>query len=397
MVTQFGTGLGTGDDSGAAARTAVTSAMDDLNADPDFCLVFCSSVYEYDAALAAIRSVVGPDTELLGCASTGEFTADATVDEGIAVSLVASDTIRFHTGLGTDLRENVRRAVRDALNEVPESVDGYPHRSAIHLHDGLQGVSERLALVSQRKLGPGVQFAGGAASDNFALESTPVFRGDTVAEDAVAIATMDAKRRPTVTVEHGHESITGPLEVTSVDGNVVAELDGRPAYEVWCDAVRDHAREMFDLDIDALAPASPEHRRMSAVFCFGIDQGRTYKIRWFQVQDREAGSLHFNVDIPEGTVLRVMRGTVDTQIASAREAARSAQNTMDGEFAGAFIYDCACRAVILDDEFDTAVGAIAEELDCPFVGFETYGEMCMEMGQTSGFHNTTTVMQLLPK
>jgi len=31
----------------------------------------------------------------------------------------------------------------------------------------------------------------------------------------------------------------------------------------------------------------------------------------------------------------------------------------------------------------------------PLIGFETYGEIAMEIGQLSGFHNTTTVIMLI--
>ena len=103
------------------------------------------------------------------------------------------------------------------------------------------------------------------------------------------------------------------------------------------------------------------------------------------------------VSIPEGTHVQVMRGTVDSQIESARVTAQSANDVSGGEYSGAFVYDCACRNIILNDEFDTAVDAMRSELHTPFIGFETYGEMNMNFGQTSGFHNSTTVINLFPR
>ena len=32
----------------------------------------------------------------------------------------------------------------------------------------------------------------------------------------------------------------------------------------------------------------------------------------------------------------------------------------------------------------------------PIAGFETYGEIAMDLGQSSGFHNTTTVVLAFP-
>lgn len=398
METQFATGVSAGDDSQSVAEEAAQTALDRLNTDRvDFCQLFCSATFEFEAALNGVRSVIGEAAELIGCSSSGEFSETGAIDQGMAVALVTSDTIQFHTGLGTGLRDGVPLAVQDALDEIPQPPDGYPYRSAINVHDGLQGVSERLAMVLQRKLGPRVQFAGGAASDNYKLESTPVFCGDRISENAVAIATFDTKDRSVVTLDHGHEPISDPLEVTGVEGNVVTELNGEPAFDVWRDAVEGKVREKFDRDIDDIDPTSNEMFKMLGFFEFGINQGDSYKIRWCQMHDSEVGSLQFTVKIPEGTVLRVMEGSVESQIESARDTAAAADNLAKGEYAGGFVYDCACRDIILQDEFGTAVEAMSEELDAPFIGFETYGEMCMEMGQTTGAHNTSTVIQLLPK
>lgn len=398
--TMVATGVATDGDAASVARRAASDAMADLPGDRvDFCQAFCSSSLETKTVVAEIRDVIGEDAALIGCTSTGEFTDAAAVHDGVALGLVTSDTIRFHTGLGTGLRESPPRAIREALETVPDQPDGFHYRSAINLHDGLQGVGERLALVTQRKLGPQVQFAGGAASDHYQLESTRVFCDDRIAEDAVVLAVMDSTERPIVTVNHGHEPVSGPLEVTSADGNVVQEVNGKPAYAAWADVVREPVREHFGLDIDEVEPGSPAHTKVMGVFEFGIDQGTDYKIRWPRVEDPDpdAGTITFAVEVPEGTVLRVMQGTVEAQIESAREAARAAHDLAEGEYAGGFVYDCACREIILEDEFPSAVRAMADELEAPFAGFETYGELCMEMGQLSGFHNTTTVIQLLPK
>lgn len=397
METAFETGRSAVDESDEAGRTAAADAFERLPGDRvDFCQVFCSTEYDYEAVLAGIRDVIGDDAELVGCSATGAFTAEGGLDANVVVTLVASDTHRFFTGLGSGLSDNVSRAVREAVEGLPSTVDGYPYLSAITLHDGLRGVGERLALTTQQRLGPNVSFVGGAASDDFQLVGTHVFVNDRIVDDGVAIALLASKERPVITVDHGHEPITGPYEVTRADGGVVYELDGRPAFEVWQDAVRDRAREEFDVDIDALEPTEPKSTLLRGAFEFGIDQGSSYKMRWPMAVAGDA--LQFAVDVPEGTTLRVMYGSHESQIESARRAARQAVETAgDTPIAGAFVYDCACRAIILRDDFEEAVAAIDDELGVPFTGFETYGEMCMQLGQLSGFHNTTTVLMLLPR
>lgn len=399
MSTQFSTAIDGSGDARSAAETAASTAFDRLDADRvDFCQVFCSSAYDPAAVAESVRSVVGSQATLIGCSSMTEFTHDRVVEEGVAVSLVTSDTISFRAGVGTGLSERSSQAVREAVESIPDVDEERDHRTAIVLHDGLASVGERAALDVQRRLGPDVSFVGGAAADNFEMEATPVFCDDEVVTDGMVIAMLDSERRPVVSIEHGHEPISEPVEVTGADGCVVNELDGRPAYEVWKDAVREPVREEFDEEIDDLDPKTPLVRRLLGEFELGIDQGDGYKLRSPGIGSVEDGSLTFPVDVPEGTVFRVTHGTPDEQIDSARSAARrAADHAGETPMAGAFIYDCACRGTVLGDSFSDAVAAVDDELGLPFVGFETYGEVCMETGKLSGFHNTTTVMLLLPE
>jgi methyl-accepting chemotaxis protein len=398
MPTEFVSGISGRRDGFEAGSDAAGRAVEGMTADAvDFCQVFCSPHVDYREALEGVRSVIGDDPALIGCAATGIFTEAERVDAGVGLAAVASDRIEFQTGIGTGLSQSTQRAIRDARKGLTESGDDLPYRSALVLYDSLASDGEELAQRIRRKLGARVPFAGGAASDDYRLESTPVFCNDRIEEDAVVVATLDSAAQAHVVDNHGHEPISEPVEVTSSEGRLVRELDGRPAFEVWKDAVRPHAAEMFDIDIDELERDDPLLRQMTAVFEFGIDQGETYKMRACIDTDPEAGAMGALVNIPEGTRVAVMRGTVDSQIESARTAARDAHAASGGAYAGAFVYDCACRDIILGEEFDTAVTEMREVLDTPFVGFETYGEMNMSFGRTSGFHNSTTVISLLPE
>jgi methyl-accepting chemotaxis protein len=70
----------------------------------------------------------------------------------------------------------------------------------------------------------------------------------------------------------------------------------------------------------------------------------------------------------------------------------------DGAIAGAIVFDCICRNLILGDEFHTAVKGISDELGgAPLAGYETYGEIALAAGDMSGFHNTTTVVLAFPR
>ena len=107
----------------------------------------------------------------------------------------------------------------------------------------------------------------------------------------------------------------------------------------------------------------------------------------------------FACGIPQGASIRITESEPNRQVDSAREAARIAKQNLGGEeVAGAVVFDCICRNLILGERFGDAVRGMSEELGgAPIAGFETYGEIALEGGSMSGFHNTTTVVLAFPR
>jgi hypothetical protein len=112
------------------------------------------------------------------------------------------------------------------------------------------------------------------------------------------------------------------------------------------------------------------------------------------------GSINFACAMVEGAVIRIMESPNKAcQINSAKLAAQAALKSARGvKLAGAIVFDCICRNLILENEFSQAIEEIKKVVgNIPIIGFATYGEIAMEVGQLSGFHNTTTVVLLIPE
>ena len=124
-----------------------------------------------------------------------------------------------------------------------------------------------------------------------------------------------------------------------------------------------------------------------------LDCGNELKVRAPLSRQRD-GSIAFACGIPEGSAIRITESEAEDQVRSARTAAvRSRQQIPGRKVAGALVFDCICRNLILGDAFGRAVGEVVEVLGgAPIAGFETYGEIALNAGDFSGFHNTTTVV-----
>ncbi len=211
----------------------------------------------------------------------------------------------------------------------------------------------------------------------------------------MAVAAIFSKTPLGLGVCHGHDPLSAPLQVTRASGATVHEVEGRPAWDVWREQTRDAAKAQ-GLDVDNL-PAAEEGAYLLR-YEAGLAAGAAYKIR-APLSRNPDGSINFACGIPEGAVIRITESVPEQQVSSAREAARRARAQLGGSpAAGAVVFDCICRNLILKSDFARAVTGMSEELgNVPLAGFETYGEIAMDEGDMSGFHNTTSVVLAFPK
>jgi methyl-accepting chemotaxis protein len=226
------------------------------------------------------------------------------------------------------------------------------------------------------------------------MTSTQVALGGRAETDALVMAVLFTQEPLGIGVCHGHTPLSKSLQVTRASGNVVHEIDGRPAWDVWVEQTRAAAAR------DGLDPATlPEADVGGFLLRYeaGLATGREHKIRAPLSRGKD-GSLSFACGIPQGAELVITRSTPEEQIESARKAAARARSALAGRpVAGAVVFDCICRNLILATDFGRAVSSISRELgDVPLAGFETYGEIALGQGDLSGFHNTTTVVLAFP-
>ncbi|MBU0744683.1 MAG: FIST C-terminal domain-containing protein, partial [Gammaproteobacteria bacterium] len=260
------------------------------------------------------------------------------------------------------------------------------------------GKGEETAMAMLGVLGSNMKFAGGSAGDDLKMKETMVFSDDKVLSDAVSLALLASKKPVIIAVQHGHAPISPPLTVTKSEANIVYEIDGKPALEVWKKYAGEDAKKSLGIDVNKLQDHSEDLARFATRYEAGLYLGgEDYKIRWPGSTIITSGPMTFSTTISEGTVLRIMSSSTDNQILCSHRAAETIIDKLKGEkLAGVVVFDCVARGMILQDGFQKALDAKKEVLKAPFIGFQTYGEFAMEMGQMTGFHNATTVILAIP-
>jgi methyl-accepting chemotaxis protein len=390
MKTRVRSALARGTASQAAAELAAQLGTGDA---PVLLFAFGSLQQPLDILLPELASRF-PGCTVLGASTAGEFTERGDTKDA-ACALAVSGDYKVFAGVGAGLAADPERALSRAIEGQPLELHGYPHRSAILLLDPLAGNGEETTLLASGLLGDNVLLAGGAAGDYLAMKETFVGCGARIASDAVVIAQIFSKSPLGIGISHGHRAISDAVRVTSSQGNTVHTIDGRPAWDVWRERTA-HAAAQHGVDVSKLS--AEQIPGFLLQYEAGLSVGGEIKIR-APLSLGENGAINFACGIPKGTVFRVTESEPARQIESARQAAQRARERLQGaRAAGAVVFDCICRNLILGESFNTAVRAISEELgQVPIAGFETYGEIALDVGDMSGFHNTTSVVLAFPE
>ena len=349
-------------------------------------MVFASPEHDLSALLnEALHELEG--AVVLGASTAGEFTEKGDAKGAASIFALAGD---YHVvaGIGRGLKANPEKAVAKALDGLPRKVAGYKYSTAILLLDPMAGNGEETTLAAAAMLGEGVKLAGGAAGDDLKMASSEVGLGGQAVGDAVVIALVFSNKPLGVGVCHGHTALSTPLKITKATGNVVSEIDGRPAWDVWLEKT----------GRTSSPPAKEDEGAHLLTYEAGLAAGDQLKVR-APLSKNADGSIAFACGVPQGAVIRITESTPERQVQSACEAARRARLQLGTSTpAGALVFDCICRNLILKDDFARAVRCMSDELGgAPLAGFETYGEIALDVGDMSGFHNTTSVVLAFPK
>ena len=401
MVTKFAPGLSKGKDGAMVAKEAVLRAKEKLDgARVDLSIVFSSSDYDPRKVVDAIREATN-NAPLIGSSSAGEFTEEKVERGSVTVGLLSSDDIKIFTAITEGVKEDPEAAIKEVVVKLPTDVEGYPYLTAIILIDGLSGVGEEVTLLASYHFGKELKIVGGMASDDFKMEKTFVFSDDNVCTNALGVCLFASKMPLFTGVKHGHTPLSRALKATRAEGNVLYEINNRPAWEIWKEETAEVARK-GGIEIEQLkAPA--EIAQFFTNYTLGLATGTEgeYKIRW-PVSINEDGSLNFTCGIAEGATFRIMDGSnIEDQINAVEEATRivkqSAESARYTDFAGIIVFECVVRQLMLGDRFSGSVDRFKKVLPgVPILGWETYGEIRLEPGQFSGFHNTASVILLIP-
>jgi hypothetical protein len=318
-----------------------------------------------------------PGAQLAGCSTAGEILGTEVSDEGLVATAVSFDSTRVTLAV---VEETSAKSGNELGTELAARLADSGLVHVLLFADGIGVNGSELVRGLEAGLPAGVSVTGGLAGDGGRFERTLVRWGSRLSSSGIVAVGFHGER-----LHVGHGSLGGwdpfgpERRITRSRGNVLFELDSRPALELYRLYLGEHAAGL---------PAT------GLLFPLSLRSGDgAGVVRTIVGIDEAAGSLTFVGDVPEGQLARLMRANLDRLIDGASGAATRTLPGLGGLAAQlALLISCVGRKMILNQRVEEEVEGVGQVLGdaAALTGFYSYGEIAPFLPQARcELHNQT--------
>lgn len=322
-----------------------------------------------------------PQSKIIGCSTAGEIIGEVINDDSLSVAV-----IQFETTCLTLAYASVANSEESysAGENIAKTLNRPALRGIIVFSDGLNVNGSRLIAGINSILPSSVVVTGGLAGDKDKFQQTWVLKDGMPQSNFISAVGLYGED---VNIAHGSKGgwdIFGPeRKVTKSKSNLLFELDGKPALELYKNYLGDRAEQL-----PASALLFPLALRRNV-----FDEKRI--VRTILNVDEANQSMTFAGDIPEGSLVQLMRANFDRLIDGASQAAVMTTEKLDASGAVfSMAISCVGRRLILGERAEEELEAVLEEMPTGTkqIGFYSYGEISPYTTGHCDLHNQTMTL-----
>jgi hypothetical protein len=348
---------------GRACREAVSG----LTGDPGLVLAFTSGPRDFERDAMEMAEAAGGATSA-GMTGKGLFGPSGPLDDGCVAMAFTSEV---SAGLATaeDASDDLRTAGQACTAEALERLGAEADLVLLFI-DSTRGDIADTVSGAYEAAGPAVPLAGGAAGGS---EKCHFHDGHATNDSVVAVA-LRSERPLGMGNTQTCKTRGTPSILTRSDGQLVEEIDGRPAEEVYLEQLGFSGLAFDDDEFEAMAITHPiAQPELHGDFRLRHVLGRT-----------KEGAIVLGTAIPESAVIEFTELDYDDLLASGAASVHAAIDALDGpDPKAALVFDCAGRRRALREGIPEEVEAITAALGDPtppVVGLYTHGEVARLRG-----------------
>ena len=351
----------------------------DLDSPQTLVLAFAAPELADGPAPLAELAAAFPQSIVVGCSTSGEIAGASVNDASISVAVARFE----HTRLRRAFTPIDGAADSHAAGQrLAEQLADDDLRAVFVLSDGLCVNGTPLVAGLSAGLSTDVVITGGLAGDGSRFGRTWVLdRGQPEANRICAVGFYGDRLRVGHGCDAGWSDFGPERRITRAEGNVLYELDGKPALDLYKTYLGDRAEGLPGTAL--LFPLAVRREGSDA----------EPLVRTILGISEEDQSLTFAGDMPQGGVARLMRANTDKLIGSAGAAARHATGAFAPDDQALVIsVSCVGRRLVLGERTEEEVETVVEGAPprSAHVGFYSYGEISpLVDGGSSELHNQT--------
>jgi hypothetical protein len=303
-----------------------------------------------------------PCADILGCSSSGNI-----MGPEISQSSIVATAVQFNTGrvklASLDFTPGYQaEAFELELAKVVSDLQQDDIKHLFVLSDGLS--MNGSDLVNGINKVASVPVTGGMAGDGRRFQETWVVANDIPKQNRVAILAFYGDALSTSCASYAGWSEFGAERlITKSIGNVVYEIDGQPALDLY-----KHYLGTYAVDLPSSGLRFPLNIK--------ADDSAPEVIRTLQSIDEDAKSLTFSGNVPEGYRARLMQPDMDALIDGAGLAAQEIEQANEHTALG-LVVSCVGRKVVMGQMVEEELDALEDVLgpNVQLSGFYSYGEI----------------------
>jgi hypothetical protein len=304
-----------------------------------------------------------PKAVLLGCSTSGEIFDTNVSDDSSVVTAVCFE----HTAIKcARVKINAAENSFKAGAELAGSLDKTGLRHVFVLSDGLIVNGSELVKGLTENLPPSVTVTGGLSGDGDRFKETLVLCNGRVEKDCIGVLGFYGNSLKVGYGSLGGWDPFGPERlITRSEGNILYELDGRSALELYRSYLGDHAAGL---------PATG----LLYPLCVRTKESQTPVVRTVLSIDEKKQSMTFAGDIPERAYARLMKANFDRLIDGAVGAAKTSYEAIGRSSPElAILISCVGRKMVLKQRIEEEVEGVRDVVGGQTVltGFYSYGEI----------------------
>ncbi len=342
-------------------ETTWSEAISQIEIVPSIVLLFVSPLFKEKNALVDELIALYPKATIVGCSTAGEISGVSVFDDSVALTAIQLEKVN-HKLVKVDVKSMDQSFVAGV--SLAQQLDAKDLSHVLVFSDGLN-VNGADLVSGLKSILPETSITGGLAADGSNFNETFVIANHIVADRIiVGLGFYGDQLKIGYSSKGGWDSFGKDRLVTKSDKNVLFELDGLPALELYKSFLGDNAKNLPSSGL--LFPLSMR-----------VNEHDIPVVRTILSVSEEDQSLTFAGNIPEGSYVRLMKANVDRLISGAEDSAKNAFDATKQNAELAILISCVGRRLVLKQLIEEEVEVVQEIIGQhpKITGFYSYGEI----------------------